>query len=436
MTIPRIQGWWDEIEEDVTKLAETTARIIDPLIDNKRALGQMLRQDPTKQQALADLELNNPGLLEQLYGPGIAQQIKVAKPSTGALKEAAGRRLADTPAGDIKNPTVIEAGAIRELGAPSALDIEEQKLGIESGQQTLDYYKWKFDQDKWRAAMENPEIAARYEANQKARQQYPELALLDPYDMAKEWLEGTLDEAKIRALASRTPEGYEMFKVAVQDLGQWARMERGIEEDNNRFYANLANDPAERQLQAFVRQTVLKTGLPYQAVYKHFKGEALVPEVQKMLDDDERVRQQKERLGNMAKIQPAMKSFLEAEGKDKDIQKDNLEMILRDIFNAPIQIKSIKTGFWSKESRFLLNGVSEVDGELLYELASNPDAYQNIVAEDTVLNNLTSLEAVNGAIINTEAALKATQDPEQKRDLSRFLGKLQKKVREFNRGRR
>ena len=213
MTIPRLTGWWDEIGEDIEKLAHTTARIVDPKIDNKIALGEMLRQDPSKQQALVDLELNNPGMLEQLYGAKIAGNIK-GTPSSTAKKEKAARDISDKKVTDMKDPTVAEAAALSDLRVEDALGREGRTAEVEGLHGRNEWYKFTFNKEQFMFNLEKPELLRQVEELETARAANPELKYVNLLELAKRHLEGNGGEGDaqtILALQKDNPAGYEMF---------------------------------------------------------------------------------------------------------------------------------------------------------------------------------------------------------------------------------
>jgi len=394
----KLQGWWDEIGNDVKSLADTVVRTIDPQFDNKVALGKMLREDPTKQQGLVDMESLNPGILNQLYGSKIAENI-IGTPSTGAAIEKAGRGLVGKDVKDI--PMTFEnSGALAKAGVKDQLDVKGQEADIEGKLQQTEFYKWSFDQQKWEASMKNPEIKARYESAQQARANFPELALIDPYKLAERWLTGNADQQEIDALSTLSPAGYEMFKTAVQDMGQNARSNQALEQDDKQFNARMAqeNDAAERELLRFVRATTLETGLPFDAVYKHFKGETQDKGVQDLLDSNKFLADQTRRLGNMGKLNSLVKTYLQAKDKQtRDIAKGSLEVGLREIFNAPITIEKIPEtdswNPWDKKAAYTLPNGESVNGTELYEYATDPKLFAGIMEDTQVVSGLTPEQA-------------------------------------------
>lgn len=391
--MPRLTGWWDEIEGDVEKIAQTVARVVDPKFDNKLALGQMLREDPTKQQALVDMESINPGILDSLYGSKLAEQIKNSgTASTAARAETAGRNIAGKKAKDIVNPTVSESAALSKQGVKTALDIKQQETGIDAQEQQTDYYKYVFDQLKWNDALKNPLIKAEYDQIQKDRELYPTMALNDPFEMAKDFLEGNMDGQKLRELKRVSPEGYEMFNTAVRLLGENARQDRMDDRADRRLQAQMDNqdDILKRQVLASARSLAREAGLGgphFNDLVNYLSGEPVSdPAIQEYFDNEQRVQRQKQILADIVKLQPLAEEYLNANGREREIRKQALEAGLRTVFGAPIIVREVDKGWFSKESKYLLPDGREVNGDELFRLANDPERFQQQLTLAATIN--------------------------------------------------
>ncbi len=418
MTIPRLNGTWDEIGESVKSLAQTITRSIDPHFDNKLALSQMLREDPTKQQALLDLDLNNPGLLEGLYGKDVTNKLRGMGGASAAAKvEKTKRNLVDKPVGEVGD-TVGEEAALAEMGVDNALKRNIKNAELDATRQQTDYYSSKLFQDNYIFELTKGKYAEQYKADQQARAMYPDLAMLDPYQMAMRHFQGTLDVNELHALADKSKEGTEMFWRAYNTLVQTAQDDKQIKARQNEIrQQNAREDNKELRAAKEFAAKFITRGLPFQDLVNYYMtGETSNPMLTKIFERDETMRNAAAVGKNLKAVQDFMKEFKNAEPSNRPAIQTQLEGALYTVFNAPVKI--VKTGNddtwapWDKSYKYQLDGImGEVDGEMLFELANNRELFDDMQADYTYIQAM-SPDQIETRLKQLEAS-KATINPYQ-----------------------
>ncbi len=395
--VQKLTGWWDQIEGDALRLAETITKTIDPLIDNKRALAQMLREDPTKQQSLVDLDTLNPGVLEQMYGSQVATNIKKgASASTAARTELAGRNISGKPLNTDTVKTVADRAALAKAGVQTP----EQLAGdVQQGE----YYGWRFSQEKFDASLANADKKRQFDELESFRQQIPELKAVNLKDLAKKTLERSLDEIDnktLELLRNDSPAGYELYEKYLQFMNEAARDDVRLAQDQKQFKDRMSKEDMtfRRQAAMLANETAVATGEDRDELFKYFfEGGQPDPNIQARFERNNAIKEGKVKLENLSKVSGLVEKFQKAENQEKEIAKAQLENGLQAAFGAPIRVVKApdKDTFnpWDKKFIYQLATGETMSGEQLFELSTSPGLYNEMIEDSARIINMTPEQA-------------------------------------------
>lgn len=92
MTIPRLNGLWDEVGDSFMKFSQQLPNIINPNAKYLQGVRELIAKDPSMIQKYIDMESESPGILNKLGLGGLANQLSGSSPSSGLLVERETRK--------------------------------------------------------------------------------------------------------------------------------------------------------------------------------------------------------------------------------------------------------------------------------------------------------------------------------------------------------
>jgi microcompartment protein CcmK/EutM len=148
MTLPRLDGWYDEIKDSIPQIVGGVRSLINPNYQNDDALREAIKRDPSVLQKLRDMEANSPGLLARTYGKGTTGNImglgeSAENQQSRLLTSARSEVLSDPQAAkDIAGADVVTARTgqeeLKKKGSDARVAVATEQNQIDlAGYQTL-----------------------------------------------------------------------------------------------------------------------------------------------------------------------------------------------------------------------------------------------------------------------------------------------------------
>jgi len=393
MTIPYLPGWFDQNKEAIQNIVGTVARVVDPTIENRMMLQQMM-QNPQNVQQLVDIASLNPQLIQNLYGAQNLSRIQgMGTPSATAQVEAASRDILRT--GQVPETPVGEAAAAAMRFRTPAQKRREE-LEIKSAEQQLDYYGFRLGQDRLEAAAKNPALQAQMRTIDAALAANPEAASYDPRGLAQEYFSGTGDRtalmSKINAMAAANPVAAELFSDSLRTISQNDLQNRVDARalQREREAAARSDNVLDRQLRMEAIDLATKFGADINDALKFVRGEAggevVGTLIRNSLEDQQRVT----RLRQLSALTGQLTQYAKAKGSEKPTILAGINTSLQE-FVPGISLVS-GTDFFDKKTKYMFNG-QEINGEQFSQILSNPQAAMAQMQESAAVNAMTLEQA-------------------------------------------
>ena len=128
MTIPRLNGWWDEIAPGVNTLAQALPNIINPNADYQRKVRDLIAQNPDLIYQYAQMERDNPGTLEAMKLGQLAKIVKTLPENSKNMGERQARQFLTEIDSD---PVAREERKATVTGTQTSIQRQKDQLDIE-----------------------------------------------------------------------------------------------------------------------------------------------------------------------------------------------------------------------------------------------------------------------------------------------------------------
>lgn len=135
--IPMLEGWADQLKQPLADLGSAVANIADPKLRMQQELIKNLATHPEMSQQLIDMESQNPGTIDKVFGKQVAY-LGLGAPSAGAQQSMYERDNASKPVSEIAGQNTLRSNkALTDYSANATPNLsraqsEATKAGAEA----------------------------------------------------------------------------------------------------------------------------------------------------------------------------------------------------------------------------------------------------------------------------------------------------------------